>query len=151
MGTQLYRKFKRTKEKNHAIKPCDSPSNQELNTSQAILVGLVFKHTVKNLSSNKSGEIKPCFQEALTELSMRFSITAKERTCTAKLHLSSGIPRPLDSSKFKTSRTPGGRAPRLHWQYGCLVKERGSFTQQTELSRNYQVSWSSGSSNDSPG
>lgn len=67
------------KKKNHVIKPCDSPSNQELNTCQAIFVGLVFKHIANHFSSNKSGEIKPCFQEELTELSKCFSITTKRK------------------------------------------------------------------------
>lgn len=94
------------KKKKHAIKPHDSQSNQELNTSQAIFVGLEFKNTVNHFSSNKSGEIKPCFQEALTEPSMQFSITAKEITRTTKLHLFSGSQCPSDSTKWKMSR-PG--------------------------------------------
>lgn len=92
------------KKQNHAIQPHDSQSNQELNSSQAIFVGLVFKNTANHFSSNKSGEIKPCFQEVLTEPSLHFPITTKEITSTTQLHLFSGSQCPSDSTTWKMSR-----------------------------------------------
>lgn len=118
------------KKKKHVIKPRDSQSNQELNPSQAIFVRLVFKHRASHFGSNKSGEIKPCFQEVLTEPSMHFFITAKEITRTnTSCHLR-GPERPSASTKWKMNR-PGvqadarGRTPWPQLQYGVWQRREG--------------------------